>query len=188
MADNPKPKSGWVEVREALEANDVDKIAALKQRYVAECERNARKHYLKRLAVQSILAATYGDVLLKLKANQNDVLALFQHQVLMDYVMKHGLTIYKEPDQILPGDSVVITWTYKEKSKTKTSSKTLRILKKQKDGWLVSLAMWEHDETQFKFHETVEQITPKNFVIGVRQAVPPIMKKPQKFYFINVLD
>lgn len=188
MADNPQPKSGWGEVKEALEANDADKIAELKQRYIAECERNARKHYLKRLAVQSVLAASYGDVVRALQTDENNALEHFKHQVLMSFVMKHGFTVYKTIDQILPGDSVVTTWTYKEKGKVKTATHTLRTLAKQKDGWLVSLAMWENDETQFKFHERTEKITPKNFVIGVRQAVPPIMKKPQKFYFINFDD
>lgn len=188
LADSTQSKPAWSEVREALDADDVERLSKLRQQYIAECERNARKHYLKGLAIQSVVAASYGDIVMALKADENDALAHFKHQILMNFAVKHGLTVYKTPDQILPGDSVVISWTYKEKGKTKTATSTLRIIQSQDKGWLVSLAMWEHDEWQFKAHERVEEITQKNFVIGVRQSVPPIMKKHQTFYFINFDD
>lgn len=50
----------WTEVRKAMEANDSERIAELKQIVMAEVKRNATKQYLKRLAVQSIYAASMG--------------------------------------------------------------------------------------------------------------------------------
>ena len=153
-----------------------------------QIEQNARKHYLNRLAVQSVLAASYGDVLLALKANKNDLLANFKYNALEAFISKHGLTVYKDVSQIQAGDTVVIFWTYKEKGKTKTSTSSLRIIEPKDNGWIVSLAMYENWEEQFEAHKRFDSIEKKNFVVGVRQQVPPIMKKPQKFYFINFND
>lgn len=187
LADNFTPAPKWAAVIKALEANDAEKIALFEEQLFEMAEHNAKKYYLKRLAVQSIVAASLGDVMQALKADENDVLALFKNRVLMNFAFKHGLTVYNDISQILPGDSVVIAWTYKEKKKTKTSTSTLRILEPQKNSWLVSLAMYENWEPQFEAHKQSKAITDKNFVIGVRQVVPPIMKKPQKFYFLNFL-
>lgn len=181
----------WTEVRKAMEANDSERIEELKQIVMADVKRTATKQYLKRLAVQSIYAASMGDVLSALKDNENDLIAHFQNQILMSFAIDHGLTVYTDPKKIEPGDSVVTCSTSKNKKTGKTiiaNRTTLRVIERQEKDWLVSLAMWENDEVQFKAHERSETITKKNFLVGVRQAVPPIMKKPQKFYFINFPD
>lgn len=143
------------------------------------------KHYLKGLAVQSIFAATMGDVLLALKNDANNPLTHFKNKALLRYALDHGLTIYTDLNDIQPGDSIILSWTHKEKKKTITSTNTLRVLEKDANGWKVSLASYENWPEQFEAHERSETITKKNFVVGVRQAVPPIPKKKQMFYFIN---
>ncbi len=174
----------WSEVKAALEAGDVVRIAQLKELLTKRMELNAKRHYLERLAIQSITAATYGDVLLALKADENNTLAHFQHQLLMDYSLKHGLTVYTDVSQIQQGDSIVTTW----KDKKQVHTQTFRVIERKNNNWLISLAMWENDESQFKAHERSETITNKNFVVGVRQQNPPAMRKPQTFYFLKFND
>ena len=72
--------------------------------------------------------------------------------------------------------------------KKKVNTSHFRVLEPDGDKWLVSLSMWEHDESQFEAHRRTEAITNKNFVVGIRQRTPPIMRKPHKFYFINFND
>lgn len=174
----------WAEVKNALEVGDAKKIVRLKEHFKDRMEQNARLHYLKRFAIQSIVAATLGDVFMALKANGNDKLANFKHQLLVDFALKHGLTIYTDVSQVQKDDSVVTTW----RGKKQVNTQTFRVIERQDKDWLVSLAMWEDDERQFKAHERSERITNKNFVVGVRQQNPPAMRKPQTFYFLKFND
>lgn len=183
MADKSQSTT-WSEVKAALEAGDADKIARLKEWFFNKMEQNARKFYLKRLAVQSVMAATFGDILLELKADENNKIATFKHQLLMDYSLKHGLTVYTDVSQIQQGDSIVTTW----KDKKQVHTQTFRVIERSDNNWLISLAMWENDESQFKAHERAETISNKNFVVGVRQQNPPAMRKPQTFYFLKFND
>lgn len=142
-------------------------------------------HYLKGLAVQSIFAATMGDVLLAFKKDADNPLTHFKNKALLRYALDHGLTIYTDLNDIQPGDSIVTADIHKEKKKTVTNTSTLRVLEKVAKGWKVSLASYENWPEQFEAHERSETITKKNFVVGVRQAVPPIPKKKQMFYFFK---
>lgn len=174
----------WKDVREALQKGEVDKIDEYRKRLLELAEKNAIEAYLQRRSIQSIVAASWSDALIKHKANSKDVIAHFQIKLLSEFATKHGLTVYTDASLIQPGDTVAAAW----KDKKKTYVSHYRALQKYGNQWITSLSMWEHDEEQFKAHENVQTINNKNFVVGVRQQNPPIMRKPHKFYFINFND
>lgn len=174
----------WTDVKDALSHNDTEKIAEYRAYITKMIDEKAINTYLKRSSIQSIVAASWGDILLALKADSNNAVAKFQLEILTDFINRHGLTAYTDVSQIQPGDTIVTTWTHKKKVNTSH----FRVLEPDGDKWLVSLSMWEHDESQFEAHRRIEAITNKNFVVGIRQRTPPIMRKPHKFYFINFND
>lgn len=174
----------WGDVNDALTRNDLEKIAEYKRYIFKQLDKKAIETYLKRASIQSIVAASYGDILLALKADVKNLIAKFKLELLVEFCNRHGLTAYTDVAQIQPGDTVAVTW----KDKKKTYVSHFRMLQPYGKQWMVSLSMWEHDEFQFKAHERAETINKKNFIVGVRQQTPPIMKKPQKFYIINFTE
>lgn len=174
----------WKDVKEALQKGEVDKIAEYRKRLLQLAEGNVMKTYLQGHSIQSMVAASWGDALIKHKADSKDVVANFQIDLLTEFASKHGLTAYTDVTQIQPGDTIAVTW----KDKKKTYVSHYRVLQKYGNQWITSLSMWEHDEEQFKAHENAQTINNKNFVVGVRQQNPPIMRKPHKFYFINFTE
>lgn len=174
----------WDDVKDALARNDLEKIAEYKKYIFQQLDNKAIETFLKRASIQSIVAASWGDILLALKANSNDLLAKFKLELLTNFADRHGLTAYTDVTQVQPGDTVAVTW----KDKKKTYVSHFRVLQPYGQQWMVSLSLWEHDEFQFKAHERAETINKKNFIVGVRQQTPPIMKKPQQFYIINFTE
>lgn len=174
----------WDDIKDALTRNDTEKIAEYKQSLAKHMDDKAIQSYLSRHSIQSIVAASWGDVLLALQSDCNNLVAKFKLELLTEFASKHGLTAYTDASLIQPGDTVVTTWKHKKK----TNISHFRILGRAESQWLVSLSMWEHDASQFEAHERKEIINNKNFVVGVRQQSPPIMRKPHKFYFINFND
>lgn len=174
----------WSDVSIALNNNDAEKIAEYRVYMLELMRATAIKAYVRRKSIQSLVAATWGDVLLKLQAHKDNVMTKFQLELLTEFAKQHGLTAYTDVSLIQPGDTIVKTW----KDKKKVNTTHLRVLNKYGTQWVVSLSMYENWEEQFEAHEYNETITNKNFLVGVRQKTPPIMRKPQKFYLINFDD
>lgn len=174
----------WSDVSIALNNNDAEKIAEYRVYMLEQMRATAIKAYVRRKSIQSLVAATWGDVLLKLQAHKDNVMTKFQLELLTEFAKQHGLTAYTDVSLIQPGDTIVKTW----KDKKKVNATHLRVLNKYGTQWVVSLSMYENWEEQFQAHEYNETITNKNFLVGVRQKTPPIMRKPQKFYLINFDD
>lgn len=171
----------WQDIKTAIDQNDTAKMAEYRASIWKHMEDKAMDVYVHRASIQSLVAATWGDILLKLQADANDVIAKLQHELLSEFCDKHGLTTYTDVAQIQPEDTVAVTWKHKKK----TYVSHFRVLQPYGQKWMVTLSMWEHDEIQYNAHERAETINKKNFIVGVRQQTPPIMKKPQKFYIIN---
>lgn len=171
----------WAEVGIALNNNDAEKIAEYRASILESMRAKALEAYVQRKSIQSLVAATWGDVLLKLQAHKDNAMVKFQLELLAEFARQHGLTAYTDVSLIQPGDTIVKIW----KDKKKINTTHLRVLKQDDKAWLVSLSMYEHWEEQFWAHERIEKITGKDFLVGVRQKTPPIMRKPQKFYLIN---
>lgn len=174
----------WIDVKDALTQNDTEKIAEYRNYISKRMDEKAIQVYLKGSSIQSAVAASWGDTLLALRGKKNNLVAKFKLELLTEFAIRHGLTAYTDVALIQPGDTVVTTWT----DKKKTYASHFRILNQYGSQWIVSLSLWEHDAAQFEAHESQETINNKNFVVGVRQQTPPVMRKPHKFYFINFND
>lgn len=106
----------WDDIKDALTRNDTEKIAEYKQSLAKHMDDKAIQSYLSRHSIQSIVAASWGDVLLALQSDCNNLVAKFKLELLTEFASKHGLTAYTDASLIQPGDTVVTTWKHKKKT------------------------------------------------------------------------
>lgn len=171
----------WKEVEDALVQNDAERIAAYKADILRLMRDNAMRKYLEGYAIQSVFAAGLSSAMLKSQTDSQNIIVQFKLELLKEFASEHGLTTYTDAAQIQPGDTVAIKW----KHKGETNLSHFRVFAKQDSQWLVSLSLWENDEIQFEAHKITKAINNRNFVVGVRQRKPPMMRRPHRFFFFK---
>lgn len=180
-----KPEIDWKTSTAILKEGNPEKIAELTEFFESRMDRNAFSHYAKGATIQGITAASYGDVLIELQARPDNITAQFKYQLLQRFTQRHGLVMYTDVAEMQPNDNVVLTW----KSKKQSGRDGYRVMERVDKDWKLRLSLWEHDAGQFEAHEQIRTVTAKDFIVGIRQLVPPApCRKKHRFFLIKTTE
>lgn len=156
-------KYDWDKVKTALEQNDSEQLSQIRSELSVLMEKEALKFVMKGLTYFDIGFNTLMNIEGTLLNNKNHQLSLFTKSLTEQFCKKHSITIYRNINDIQPGDKIVEKWKYKGRFYFHLYDVT----EVNDDG--LTLFFTHHE----LMHDPIEKkiINPKDFVFGISRDV-----------------